>query len=135
MLKHCSSLKTTIPNSVAFFLSLGIVISCIRKMSFSVTSAKQEFTPAIVSLSTSREVNRLLEIPTSPSLYMLIIIRAGRRRVKDSRPFFFFVVSRWYGGLAKSACGFINKMADTILSEILAEGWFENEKSSNFSEE
>ena len=29
---------------------------------------------------------------------------------------FFFVVSRWYGGLAKSACGFTNKMANTILS-------------------
>ena len=52
-------------------------------MSFSVTSAEREFTPTIVSLSTSREVDivplvrdsepiRLLEIPTSPSLYMLM---------------------------------------------------------------
>ena len=53
MVKHCLSLKTIIPNFVAFFVSLGIVISCIHKMSFSVTSAKQEFTPSIVSLSTS----------------------------------------------------------------------------------
>ena len=61
VLKHCLSLKTLIPNFIAFFLSLGSVISCIRKMSFSVTSAKREFTPAgrppIVSLSTSREVD------------------------------------------------------------------------------
>ena len=46
MLKHCLSLKTFIPNFVAFFVSLGIVISCIHKMSFSVTLAKREFTPA-----------------------------------------------------------------------------------------
>ena len=83
MLKHRLSLKTIIPNFVASFVSLGIIISCIRKMPFSVTSAKGEFTPAIVSLSTSQEVDnvplvrdsepiRLLEIPTSPSLYMLI---------------------------------------------------------------
>ena len=52
-------LKTFIPNFVAFLVALGIVISCIRKMSFSVTSAKQEFTPAIVSLSTSREVDNV----------------------------------------------------------------------------
>ena len=57
MLKLCLSLKTFIPNFVVFFVSLGIVISCIRKMSFSVTSTKREFTPAIVSLSTSREVD------------------------------------------------------------------------------
>ena len=49
-------------NFVAFFVSLGIVLSCICKMLFSVTSTKQEFTPAIVSLSTSREVNRTLSI-------------------------------------------------------------------------
>ena len=55
---------------------------------------------------------------------LAIFTRAGRRQVKDSRPFFFFVVSRWYGGLAKSACSFINKMAETILSEILVESWF-----------
>ena len=59
MLKHCLSLKTFIPNFVAFLVSLGIVISCIRKMSLSVTSAKREFTSAIVSLSTSREVDNV----------------------------------------------------------------------------
>ena len=53
---NCLALKTIVPNFVAFFVSSGIVISCIRKMSFPVTSVKQEFTPAIVSLSTSREV-------------------------------------------------------------------------------
>ena len=57
VLKHCLSLKTFIPTFVAFFVSLGIVISCIRKMSFSVTSAKRELTPAIVSLSTSWEMD------------------------------------------------------------------------------
>ena len=84
MLKHCLSLKTIIPNFVAFFVSLGNVKSCIRKMSFSVTSAKQEFTPAghcfIIhlpgggqcSLVKDSEPIRLLEIPTSPSSYMLI---------------------------------------------------------------
>ena len=46
MLKHCLSLKTFIPNFVAFLVSLGTVIYCIRKMSFPVTSAKREFTPA-----------------------------------------------------------------------------------------
>ena len=61
MLKHCLSLtKTFIPNFVAFLVLLGIVIiSSIRKMSFSVTSVKQEFTPAIVSLSTSRELDNV----------------------------------------------------------------------------
>ena len=39
-----------IPNFVTFSVSLEIVISCICKMSFSVTSAKREFTPAIVSI-------------------------------------------------------------------------------------
>ena len=48
MFKHCLSLKKLIPNFIAFFVSLGIVISYIRKMSFSLTSAKREFTPAIV---------------------------------------------------------------------------------------
>ena len=60
MLKYCLSLKTIIPNFVAFFISLGIVTSFIRKMSFSVTSAKQELRqPAIVSLSTSQEVDNV----------------------------------------------------------------------------
>ena len=38
----------------SFFVSLRIVLSCIRKMSFLVTSAKREFTPAT---STSQEVD------------------------------------------------------------------------------
>ena len=62
VLKHCLSLKTFIPNFVIFLVSLGIVISCIRKMSFSVTSAKREFMPAIVSLSTSREVDKYIYV-------------------------------------------------------------------------
>ena len=86
MLKHCLSLKTIIPNFAAFFVSLGIIISCIRKMSFSVTSVKHEFTPAghcfIIHLPEGgqcplvrdSEPIRLLKIPTSPSLYMLIHI-------------------------------------------------------------
>ena len=45
MLKHCLSLKTFIPNFVAFFVLLEIAISFIRKMSLSVTSAHREFTP------------------------------------------------------------------------------------------
>ena len=85
MLKHCLSPKTFIPNFVAFFVLLEIVISCIHKMLFSVTSAKQESTPAghcfIIHLSgggqcplvRDSEPIRLLEIPTSPSLYMLIL--------------------------------------------------------------
>ena len=86
VLKHCLSLKTIIPNCVAFFVLLGIVIhvSFIRKMSFSVTSAKQEFTPAghcfIIHLPgggqcplvRDSEPIRLLEIPMSPNLYMPI---------------------------------------------------------------
>ena len=59
VLKHCLSLKTFIPNLVAFFVSLGIVISCIRKMSFSIISAKQEFSLALVSLSTSQGVDNV----------------------------------------------------------------------------
>ena len=50
-LKHCLSLQTFIPNFAAYLVSLGIVLFCIRKMSFSVSSAKREFTPSIVSLS------------------------------------------------------------------------------------
>ena len=92
MLKHCLFLKTTIPNFVAFFVSLGIVISCIRKMSFSFTSAKQEFTPAghcfIIHLPgdgqcplvRDSEPIRLLEIPTSPSLHMLMTDIDGLRQ-------------------------------------------------------
>ena len=36
VLKHCLSLKTFIANFIDFFVSLGFVISCTRKMSFSV---------------------------------------------------------------------------------------------------
>ena len=78
MLKHCSSLKTFIPNFVAFFVSLVVVISCMFKMSFSVTSARRELTPAghclIIHFPLVRdsEPNKLLVIPTSPNLYMLI---------------------------------------------------------------
>ena len=78
------SLKTIIPNFVAFFVSLGIVISCIRKMSFSVTSTKRELYAGhcfIIHLPgdghcplvRDSEPIRLLEIP-SLSLYMLIIV-------------------------------------------------------------
>ena len=55
--KHDLLLKTFIPHFVPFFVLLGIALSCIRKMSFSVTSTKRELTPAIVSLSTSQEVD------------------------------------------------------------------------------
>ena len=85
MLKHFLSLKAIIPNFVAFFVSLGIVITFIRKMSFLVTSAKQDCTPAshcfIIHLIgggqcllvRDSEPIKLLEIPTSPSLYMLMV--------------------------------------------------------------
>ena len=65
MLKDFLSLKTFIPNFVAFFVSTGIVISCVYKMSFSVTSAK-------CPLVRDSEPIRLLEIPMSLSLHTLI---------------------------------------------------------------
>ena len=86
MLKHCLSLKTFTPNLIAFFVPLGIVISCIQKMSSSVTSAKQDFMPAghcfIIHLPggghcplvRDSEPIRLLEIPISLSLYNMLII-------------------------------------------------------------
>ena len=40
-LKHCLSLKNFIPNFVAFFGIIRNLISCVRRMSFSVTSAKR----------------------------------------------------------------------------------------------
>ena len=55
----CLSLKNFIPDFVAFFVSfIGIFkISCIRRMSFSVTSAKREFAPAShCFITTSRDV-------------------------------------------------------------------------------
>ena len=81
---------TFMPNFVDFFVLLGIVLSCIHKISVSVTSAKRALTPAIVSLSTSQGGGQcplvrdselliiLLEIPRSPSLYMLISIGQAR---------------------------------------------------------
>ena len=82
-LKTLLPLKTFIPNFVAFFVLLGIALSCIRKMLSSVTSTKREFTPAIVSLSTLRDVDiaHYLEIANQsdclkyqrhPVLYMLM---------------------------------------------------------------
>ena len=59
MLKHCFSLETFIPKFVAFSVPLGIVIFFIRKMSFLGSFGKTEFMPAIVSLSTSREVDNV----------------------------------------------------------------------------
>ena len=56
MLKHCFPLKTFIPNTVALFV-LWIALSCIWKISTTITTAKWEFTLAIVSLSTSQEVD------------------------------------------------------------------------------
>ena len=57
MLKHCLTLKTFIPNFVAYCVLLEIALSCICMMLSSVTLAKWEFMPAIVSLFTSREVD------------------------------------------------------------------------------
>ena len=59
VLKHCFSLETFISKFVAFFVPLGIVIFCIRKMSFLGSFGKTEFTAAIVSLSTSQEVDNV----------------------------------------------------------------------------
>ena len=59
--KHCLPLKTFIPNFVAFFVLLGIALFCIHKMSSLVTSAKREFTPAIVSLSTSNSMTLVFQ--------------------------------------------------------------------------
>ena len=54
------SLKTFIPNFVAFIVHIiRNLISCIHRMSFSVTLAKQELKSAIVSLSTSWEVDNV----------------------------------------------------------------------------
>ena len=84
MLKHRLSLKTFIHNFVAFFASLAVVIFCVRKMSFSVTSTKREFAPVghcfIIDLQgggqcplvRDSEPIRLLVIPTSLSLCMLM---------------------------------------------------------------
>ena len=56
-IKHCLTLKTFIPNFVASLMLLEIVLSCIHMMSSSVTSAKPELTPAVVSLFNSRGVD------------------------------------------------------------------------------
>ena len=52
-------LENFIPKFVAFFVPLGIVIFCIHKMSFLGSFGKTEFTLAIVSLSTSQEVDNV----------------------------------------------------------------------------
>ena len=85
MLKHCFSLETFIPNFVAFFVPLGIIIFCIRKMSFLGIFGKTGVYAGhyfIIHLPgggqcplvRDSEPIRLLEIPTSPSLYMLVTI-------------------------------------------------------------
>ena len=56
---HVSKLCVKTLFFVAFFVPLGIVIFCIRKMSFLGSFGKTEFTPAIVSLSTSQEVDNV----------------------------------------------------------------------------
>ena len=68
VLKHRLPIKSFIPNFVAFFVLLVIALSCIRKMSSTVTSAKREFTRAIVSLSTSGEVDIALAYTNSVTL-------------------------------------------------------------------
>ena len=75
MLKHCFSLESFIHKFITFFVPLGIVIFCICKMLFLGSFSKMEFMLAIgqCPLVRESEPTRLLEIPTSPSLYMLII--------------------------------------------------------------
>ena len=81
MIKHCLPLKTFIPNFVAFFVLLGIALSCIWKIFSSVTTTKWEFTVAIVlcrklsilggrhcPLARDSEPIRFLEITMSLSL-------------------------------------------------------------------
>ena len=84
VLKHCLSLKTFIANFIDFFVSLGFVISRTRKMSFSVGHFSKTGVYAghcfIIHLPggghcplvRDSEPIRLLEIPTSPSFYMLM---------------------------------------------------------------
>ena len=60
MLKHCLALKTIILNFIAFFV--GIVRNCNILHSQDVIVghlSKTPFTPAIVSLSTSQEVDNV----------------------------------------------------------------------------
>ena len=101
-----TSLKTFVPNFVAFFVSLGIVISYIRMMSFAVTSAKREFTPTghcfIIHfpvgghcpLVRDSKPIRLLEIPTSPSNILhshdVVLGHFGKTGVYAGRPFFHY---------------------------------------------
>ena len=59
VLKQCFSLETFIPKFAAFFVPLGIVLFCIRKMSFLDFFGKTEFTPAIVPLSASQKVDNV----------------------------------------------------------------------------
>ena len=82
---HVSKLyvKKVLPNFVAFFFfdKLGIALRCIREMSFSVSSANLRRPLFHCSppgrwtdcpLVRDSEPIRLLEIPTSTSLYMLM---------------------------------------------------------------
>ena len=93
--KHCLSLKTFIPNFVAFFVSLGIVIFCIRRKMFSVARfgktgvytgrslfhyppprswyKQSDWFATSDSLVRDSEPIRLLVTPTSPSLYILML--------------------------------------------------------------
>ena len=84
VLKHCLSLKAFVPNFVAFLVLLGIVISCIRMMLFYIghfgkTGVYTSHCFIIqlpgggqCPLVRDSEPIRLLEIPMSSSLYMLI---------------------------------------------------------------
>ena len=82
MSKHCAPIKPFIPNFKAFFVLIGIALSCIRRSSFSATQQTGAYSVHcfIVRLPVGghcplvrdSEPIRLLEIPTSPSFYMLI---------------------------------------------------------------
>ena len=86
VLKHCLSLKTFIPNFVAFFVSLGIVLYCkfaimqdvvlghFGKTGVYAGRPLFQYPPPKCPLVRDSEPIRLLVIPTSPSLYMLINI-------------------------------------------------------------
>ena len=79
MLKHCLSLKTIIPNFVAFLVLSRIAIPCVRKMSFWVNSATGVHAGHCFiihlpgggqcPLVRDSEPIRLLEIPTSSNVY------------------------------------------------------------------
>ena len=87
VLKHCLPLKTFIPSYVVFFVLLEIALSCIHKMSSTIISHWQLGKTELYAghcfiihfpggghspLARDSEPIRMLEISTSPSLYMLI---------------------------------------------------------------